>query len=407
MTTDVCKSFYGIEKSFFSENGRKCGYTSGEIAQQPLVWDLLCDVLTARKGDILAFMEKLGDLSKLRIILTGAGSSAFVGDALSVLAAKIAGIRVESIHTTDIVSSPDSYLFPDVPTLLVSFARSGNSPESSGAVNCARQIIKDLFEAVIVCDGTSALFELSAHNEKCLTLVMPELSNDKGFAMTSSVSCMQLAGFALLNYGKIDDIIRDISLLSKNVAGSSPVFTKTALKLARTDFDRIAYLGSGFTKHLAHEASLKMMELTNGIVNGSYESATGFRHGPKSVVNSKTMTVHMIPNDRFTAQYDLDLLSEIYRQKKENTVIAVGVGIDIPCDEIVTVESEGYGIGADICTGLQTLVFCQMLAMFKSLELGVMTDNPSPDGEVNRVVKGVIVYPYAGKTGEFRLQQGS
>jgi len=145
-------------------------------------------------------------------------------------------------------------------------------------------------------------------------------------------------------------------------------------------------------KHLAHEASLKMMELTNGIVNGSFESAAGFRHGPKSVVNDRTLTVHMISGDRFTARYDIDLLREINDQKKENSVIAIGGDAGIPCDGNITVASGGYGIGADVCAGLHTLVFCQMLAMFKSLQLGLLTDNPSPDGELNRVVKGVTIY---------------
>lgn len=387
---DNFTSFYAMESGYFAE--RNCAHTSREIAMQPAVWNELCGILAEKKGEIEAFMNKIGGPGKLRTVFAGAGSSAFVGDALSAFVAKSAGIRTESAHTTDIVSAPGSYLFPDVPTLLVSFARSGSSPESIGAVEYARQAVKNLYEITIVCDGASKLYNLAAQRGDGLILVMPESANDKGFAMTSSVSCMMLAGFVLFNLDKLDDIIKDISLLSKNVANSGRALTKTAVRWAKRDFDRVVYLGSGGQKHIAHEASLKMMELTNGAVNGSYESAAGFRHGPKSVVKDKTLTAHMISCDGFTARYDRDLLAEIYNQKKGNAVISIG-GDDISlCDEAVPVPTEGYGAAADICTGLHALVFCQMLAMFKAIELGVPVDNPSPGGEVNRVVKGVTIY---------------
>jgi len=384
--------FYGLSKEYFSE--RNCVFTSEEIAQQPKLWIDLADLLLKKKDDISAFMNKIRDDGQMRVVFTGAGSSGYIGDALSALLAKDSGLRTESVHSTDIVTAPGSYLFPDVPTLLVSFARSGNSPESVGAVEYARAAVKDLYEVAIVCDDTSDLYKLTARSEKSLILTMPEGSNDRGFAMTSSVSCMLLTGFALFNADKIDEFAKDISLLSKTIADAGPGYTETARKWAAADFDRVVYLGCGFLKALAHEASLKMMELTCGKVNGSYESSAGFRHGPKSVINDKTLTVHMISIDPFTAKYDLDLLKEIVSQKEQNMIISLYAGSaqDASCDETISIMSNGYTVGSDICTGLEALVFCQMLALFKSLSLGVSTDNPSPNGNVNRVVKGIIIY---------------
>ena len=387
---DDCKTFYGIEKDYFSKAG--CVHTAQEIAGQPILWRELGLLLKDKKSEIKAFHEKIGAFDKMRIIFTGAGSSAFIGDALSPLLAHNSGIKTESIHTTDIVSSPNSYLFPDIPTLLVSFARSGKSPESMGAVNYCRAAIKNLYEVAIVCDGTSELSKLTAKSENSYTIVMPEGSCDKGFAMTSSVTCMFLAGAAFFDIDNLDKIVKDINLLSDNVLEKSIEFTEVASDWAKKDFDRIVYIGSGYLKHLAHEASLKMLELTNGDVNGSYESATGFRHGPKSVINDKTVTVHMISDDVFTAKYDIDLLKEVTSEKKQNQILALG---QIPAG---TVPSPAAGTVP--CSVLETggaipsLVFCQMLSMFKSLELGVTTDDPSPSGEVNRVVKGVTVYDY-------------
>jgi len=389
--------FYGISKDYFAE--RNCIFTSEEIAQQPKLWRDLCKILLEKKNDISAFMNDIGDIGQMRIIFTGAGSSGFIGDALSALIAKSNCIRSESIHSTDIVTAPDSYLFADVPTMLVSFARSGNSPESVGAVRYARTVVKDLFEVAIVCDDKSDLYNITKQAERKMILVMPEGSNDRGFAMTSSVSCMLLTGFALFNTASIEDLVKDIALLSENLTATGLKFTETAKKWAVRDFDRVVYLGCGFLKHIAHEASLKMMELTCGEVNGSYESPAGFRHGPKSVINNKTITVHIISNDPFTAKYDLDFLKEVLSQQDQNLIISICSGDtqDAPGDEIIPIASDGYTIGGDICTGLHALVFCQMLAMFKSLSLGATTDNPSPSGAVNRVVKGITVYEYDGR----------
>ena len=396
-----CKTFFGLDEEFFRE--KSCINTASEISGQTKLWKELGRILQARKQDISDFMKSLGNLHGIRIILTGAGSSAFIGEALALFAARSSGIKCEAVHTTDIVSAPETVLFPDIPTLLISFARSGNSPESSGAVQYARKAVKNLFEATIVCDGSSTLANTTREDKKNLVLVMPEGSNDKGFAMTSSVTCMLLAGFALLNYGKIDEITKDILLLSQNIEKSSPGLSEMAQKYAKKIFDRAVYLASGAFKGLAHEGSLKMMELSNGEVNASFDSATGFRHGPKTVIKDNTLNLHFISDDPFTAKYDMDLLKEVFREKNKNMVAAIcpgkGNANGVEADDVITLASGSspestYGFASDLCTGINGLVFFQMLAMFKSLTLGITTDNPSPGGQVNRVVKGVTVYPY-------------
>ena len=401
-----CKAFFGLDDNYFEE--RSCINTASEIASQPRLWNELGRILLAKKKDIADFMKGLGDVAgaltggltegfgKARIILTGAGSSAFIGEALASFVAKSSGVKCEAIHTTDIVSAPETVLFPEIPSLLVSFARSGNSPESTGAVEYARKAVKNLFEAAIVCDNTSKLHNITAEGKKNLILVMPEGSNDKGFAMTSSVTCMLLAGFALLNYEKIDEIAKDISQLSENISNKSLYLSEAAKKCASLPFDRAVYLGSGAFKGLVHEGSLKMMELSNGAVNASYDSATGFRHGPKTVIKDNTLSLHFISSDPFTAKYDIDLLKELFNEKNKNTVAAL-CGYDIKgieADSVIALSSGGYGFAADLCVGISGLVFFQMLAMHKSMALGITTDNPSPGGQVNRVVKGVTVYPY-------------
>ncbi len=379
---DEVRNFFGQDSRFFEEHG--AGFTSAEIAQQPRLWRELSAQMAERAGEIAAFLARAGER---RVIFTGAGSSAFIGDALAPLVAKGFGLRAESIPTTELVSAPESFLFADVPTLLVSFARSGNSPESVGAVEYARAIVDDLWEVAITCDGSARLAELTAESDNSLLLIMPEGSNDKGFAMTSSVSCMMLAGYLLFAGDASAAIVADIGELARNEAAIAPELSDAAARCGAWDFDRIAYLGSGFLKAIAHEASLKMLELTCGAVNGSFESSMGFRHGPKSLIDSSTVTVHLISFEPLTARYDRDLFAEVDRQKKGNRTIV----LDGPASEGDAFV--GILASSELGHGLQMLVFCQMLALYKSIALGVTTDDPSPTGEVNRVVKGVTVYP--------------
>ena len=76
--------------------------------------------------------------------------------------------------------------------------------------------------------------------------------------------------------------------------------------LVNLDFERAIYLGAGGFCGLAHEAQLKILELTAGKTATMYESLLGFRHGPKSFINDKTLVILFASNDAYTRQYDVD-----------------------------------------------------------------------------------------------------
>ena len=59
----------------------------------------------------------------------------------------------------------------------------------------------------------------------------------------------------------------------------------------------------------------------------------------------------------------------------------------------------GRAIKNNVILGMQYLAFGQILALKKSLSLGITPDNPCPTGEVNRVVKGVTIYQFKEEKG--------
>ena len=370
--------------------------TAKEIIQQPDTWRESVKNLIKNKIEIKSFIDSFLSKKEFRIILTGAGTSAFAGEVCEPYLTSLLNKRVEAIATTDLVASPKSYFIKDIPTLLVSFARSGNSPESVHAVNLATQLVDDLFQVVITCNENGKLAKNTVNDEKSLLLLMPPQTNDLGFAMTSSFTTMVLNAMAVFNINNIENFSSDVDKLSNSVNDFIENNIEKVTSLSNEDFERIVYLGSSTSKGIARESALKVLELTAGKVNASYDTPLGFRHGPKSVVDDETVSVIYISNDEYTRQYDLDLAKEMLAHKKNDKVVIVGDNIEEDilnkADYVFNVENINYNVENKVLLPLQQIIFGQMLSFLKSVNLGITPDNPCPTGEVNRVVQGVILH---------------
>lgn len=370
--------------------------TAKEIIQQPDTWRESVKNLIKNKIEIKSFIDSFLSKKEFRIILTGAGTSAFAGEVCEPYLTSLLNKRVESIATTDLVASPTSYFIKNIPTLLVSFARSGNSPESVHAVNLATQLVDDLYQVVITCNENGKLAKNTVNDEKSLLLLMPPQTNDLGFAMTSSFTTMVLNAMAVFNIDNIENFSSDVDKLSESVNNFLENNIEKVTSLVNEDFERIVYLGSSTSKGIARESALKVLELTAGKVNASYDTPLGFRHGPKSVVDDTTVSVVYISNDEYTRKYDLDLAKEILAHKKGDKVVIVGDNIEEEivnkADYVFNVENINYSVKNEVLLPLQQIIFGQMLSFLKSVNLGITPDNPCPTGEVNRVVQGVILH---------------
>ena len=370
--------------------------TAKEIIQQPDTWRESVKNLIKNKIEIKSFIDSFLSKKEFRIILTGAGTSAFAGEVCEPYLTSLLNKRVEAIATTDLVASPKSYFIKGMPTLLISFARSGNSPESVHAVNLASQLVDDLYQIVITCNENGKLAKNTVNDEKSLLLLMPPQTNDLGFAMTSSFTTMVLNAMAVFNINNIENFSSDVDKLSNSVNDFIENNIEKVTSLANEDFERIVYLGSSTSKGIARESALKVLELTAGKVNASYDTPLGFRHGPKSVVDDETVSVIYISNDEYTRKYDLDLAKEMLTHKKNDKVVIVGDNIEEDilnkADYVFNVENINYTVENEVLLPLQQIIFGQMLSFLKSVNLGITPDNPCPTGEVNRVVQGVILH---------------
>ncbi len=364
--------------------------TAREIAQQPDLWrEISAARVAARQADE-AFLCPLLDRPELRIVLTGAGSSAFAGQVLAPELARSLRRRVDAVASTDIASTPRQQLAEDVPTLLVSFARSGDSPESVAATELADQLLSECWQLVVTCNADGQLAREHASRERSEVVLLPEMANDQGFAMTSSFTGMILAAMQSLDDTADDQLVQRIAAAAEQLLARRAFDVQA---LAARDPARVVYLGSGSLKGLAAESALKTLELTAGGVVALSDSALGFRHGPKSVLDERTLVVVYLSNDPYTRQYDLDILGELRRTVTAGSLVAISADGDqaAPHDETWTLP--GLQDLPDTALALPAVICAQLIALALSLSRGCTPDNPFPSGEVNRVVQGVRLHP--------------
>ena len=371
------------------------GYTAKEIRQQPILWLETLQILEVNKELLEPVRKFLADHPSARIILSGAGSSAYIGEVAAPLLRKKTKRRVEAIPTTDIVPSPKEYFEGDQPTLLVSFARSGNSPESLATYDLANQEITTIHHLVITCNSDGALAQKATNQANANLLLMPVASNDQGFAMTGSFSCMLLA---VLLFFEADLVSRKDELKKISLAGAE-ILEKNwnrASTLVQQDFSRIVVLGSATFHGLAKEGALKCLELASGKRVAMAESTMGFRHGPKSIIADGTVIIQLLSDDPHTRRYEFDLLNELQHDQGKKILI----GLDSKNDSKVAsrVDQLWFGGGdssSELSRVLLYLLQLQLFSLFLSIHLAIEPDNPRPDGTVNRVVQGVTIHTFA------------
>ena len=370
--------------------------TTREIYQQPDVWKEAFEAYQEKREEIAAFLQDIAAKHDyIKVILTGAGTSAYVGDTLVPYFKEVYDERkwnFNAIATTDIVANPQTYLKKEVPTVLVSFARSGNSPESVATVDLAKALVDELYQVTITCAAEGKL-ALQAHgDDRNLLLLQPAASNDAGFAMTSSFTSMMLT--ALLVFDPTEFAVKAerfevLSSLARKVLDN----VADVKELVDLDFNRVIYLGAGPFFGLAHEAQLKILELTAGQVATMYESPVGFRHGPKSLINEDTVVLVFGTTTDYTRKYDLDLVREVAGDQIARRVVLLSDQA-FGLENVKEVALGCGGVLNDVYRVFPYIVYGQLFALLTSLKVGNRPDTPSPTGTVNRVVQGVIIHEF-------------
>lgn len=368
-------------------------WTEEEIRQQPASWIRSLNNIDNLRASIDNFLTPLLRKHELRIVLTGAGTSAFIGDIISPWLASHTGKNITAVPTTDLVTNPMDYLSAAHPLLLVSFARSGNSPESVAAVELANQCVPECYHLSITCNEAGSLYQTAVNSDNAYALLMPAETHDRGFAMTSSITTMMASCLAVFAPETINShTFRDVAERCQTILTSLGDFSQSVF--GNDPWKRIVYLGSGGLQGAARESALKVLELTAGKLAAFYDSPTGFRHGPKSLVDRETLVVVFVSSHPYTRQYDLDLLAELRRDRQAMRVVAIAAETDPVIEAGPHILLPPARTFIDMEQAFCFLMYAQVFALSQSLRVGNTPDTPSASGTVNRVVQGVVIHPW-------------
>ena len=372
-------------------------YSPREIWSQPKIWLKNFEILSRKKEEIRSFVEsRILNKDNSQVVLSGAGSSAFIGTSAELLLRKRWQKPVEARPNTDIMTNWDSIFLKHAETTLISFSRSGNSPEAVGAFMLADKFCGKISHIIVTCNRDGQLAKLGEGREDVLLLVLSEETNDRGLAMTASFTTMlmtaQLLGYILSmeDYGRI---VQDLSKAAESVLKESSALLK---EISELDFHRSFFLGTGPLYGCALESHLKLQELTAGQIICKADSFLGIRHGPKAAVNDETLIVYYVSDNPFVQRYELDLMADMHARDLGMRKIAVckkrNKEITDYVDHVIELDPDDVLSVPDYCRPIVDVTIGQTLGLFKSLSLGLKPDNPSEKGVITRVVEGVKIY---------------
>jgi len=373
------------------EEQQQSGYfhTLPEICRQPQTWRDTCELMIKSTAAVNASL-----LGAKSLIFTGSGSSEYVGDCVRATVQAELGIDCQAIGGGVLLTGKTEALPVCRPRVMVSLARSGDSPESTGALSLMPEHDPEMRHLVLTCNSTGALAQTYRDHTQVSVITLGDNTNDQSLVMTSSFTNLIVAArfLGLVNH---PDAYRAICDQAASI--TTHVFSShfdTLAQVAESGFKRVVYLGSGARYGAAREAALKMLEMTAGRVTSLYESYLGLRHGPMSYIDSNTLVVGFISSDETTRSYETDLLRELSRKRLGLRKLIVGEEIrtDVTRPEDVVVECRGLKQLGDGNAVLVDAVVAQLLAFFRCMQEGLRPDSPSRDNVINRVVQRFPLY---------------
>ncbi|WP_428770445.1 sugar isomerase [Treponema sp. HNW] len=368
---------------------KELGYTNTakEIMGQPERWLETLTIIQKHFEDLAGFVGKDPVL-----LLSGAGSSHYVSLSIQPALKKVFNY-VNAIPSTEILMDPQS-CFPRVPFILVSFARSGNSPEGNAVSELAEKLRPGLVKQIaFTCNQNGKLVSLINNcKDKGLVILLPEKTNDKSLAMTSSFSSMVIAGMALayLQKEKRTEYASLVQSMAKTAQKILPQTADLAYTLSLKKHKRVFFVASRPFFGGAMESHLKIQELSGGSVIAKAEDLLGIRHGFMAAIDKTSLVLIFRSADKQRQLYEDDLINEICTKKLGKTIVVISDNEYQNADKIQVFVC-GTAVNDDFRSVIVTL-FGQLLGFFISLAHSLKPDAPSPDGVINRVVQGVTIH---------------
>jgi tagatose-6-phosphate ketose/aldose isomerase len=377
------------------DTGQNCAdgfhYTIREICQQPITWPETARWMRSFRPEIA---ESLADCQ--RIVLTGSGSSQYAGECVAPALRKDLRMPVEVQGGGELLLSSSASVAGE-PTLVVSLARSGDSPESSAVVHRLLETEPHTTHLILTCNAEGKLAREFAGNPSVRVISLSEEVHDHSLVMTSSFTNLALSARFL---GWLDRADQYVALASRLDTAGRRLLTTWPDRLGAFvsgDIRRIVFLGGGCRFGAAREAALKLLEMTGGKVATMAETYLGLRHGPMCFIDEQTLLVCFLSSDSSIRAYERDLIQELDgkglgARKLVAGVDNPGVGLCKGADLAVDYELPGRDI-EDADLALLDVMIAQILGFHRCRQEGLRPDSPSEGDIISRVVGDFRIYP--------------
>jgi len=388
------------------EEQHRRGYfhTLREIFQQPSSW-----VHTAEQMSLLASNLRPCLAGIRNLVLTGSGSSEYAGHCVRLALQNQLKVNTLAVGGGVLLTHGAKALPLERPGLVVSLARSGDSPESVGALGLLLELDSRLRHLVLTCNASGKLATSFPGDSQVQVIALDDGTNDRSLVMTSSFTNLVIAG-QFLGFLQAPDLYQSRCRRLSGIAGELlQDHFGTLAQVASLNFQRAVFLGTGARLGAAREAALKMLEMTAGKVSAMSETYLGLRHGPMSYVHPDTLIVCFLSSDPTIRAYECDLMREL--DQKTLGLLKVIVGDDVPVDVVrgqdVVIGCPGLAEAGDDSAPVIDVMVGQLLGFFRCMHEGLRPDSPSESGVINRVVQSFTLhFPTGGSSAATRNRSG-
>jgi tagatose-6-phosphate ketose/aldose isomerase len=327
-----------------------------------------------------------------RVVFTGSGSSQYAGECVA------PGLQRRLRRNVSVAGGGDLLLGSGAsvagePTLVVSLARSGESPESVAVVESLLKAEPETRHLIITCNSKGKLArQFAAVPRVSVISLVPEV-NDRSLVMTSSFTNLVIASKFLGWLDRTDEFLAAGDRLARQGQEVLKAWPDRLANLVSGDLRRIVFLADKGRMGAAREASLKLLEMTAGRVPTMAETYLGLRHGPMCFLEERTLVVCFRSPDPLKQRYENDLIMELRAKRLGSRYLFAGAehdGIGGAQDLAIPYEISDKASTEDLA--ILDVMLAQILGFHRCRMEGLAPDSPSVDGVLSRVVGKFPIY---------------
>jgi glucosamine--fructose-6-phosphate aminotransferase (isomerizing) len=337
-------------------------HTLAEILSQPEIWPSALQQAQASPA-FRSAVEQAG--TRRELLFLGCGTSFYLAEAAAATWTLVTGKPARALPASEPMLFPDLALLRSPGVQAVVISRSGRTSE---AIRAAQILSRDykIPTLGITCASGSSL------SQTCDLTLELSAADEKSTVMTRSFTSMLLAlqHFAASCAGA-GTILDAASAISARLASQiRRIHERIESFVAGGDFTNYVFLAQGPFYAIAHEAGLKVMEMSCSY--GQTYHTLEFRHGPKAIVDARTCLTFFLSESGYEAE------TEVLVEMKElgATIIAI-------CNR----ASEGVRRSSDLVLELGVVVPeisllapfvvpAQLLGFYTGIKKGLNPDHP-------------------------------